>query len=283
MDAFLEAYLNLDQVKAWAETRDPQLVRFASASPEQDEPKSSATIALLSIRRATELKQKGRDVDGELWAASGWLPPSRPFIAPAMAQSFADELGVPIYSALVHKDLQVQWPKLPEALGPPHVFVRAAFPTLRYLESLFRSGALKATANLLGEPKAYELSKADWVGLEIAAGGDLGRLGVWRSRKISGAGEGDFENLRVERDAVMRAFPTEPPVAPQPSATEDEVRSLIQRELEKHGGFFSQENGAGIVRRVFPRFPKKRAMELVKEATRNETRGPRGPRKKLCG
>ncbi len=120
------------------------------------------------------------------------------------------------------------------------------------------------------------MSKPDWAGLEIACGGDARRLGVWRSGKVSIKGDGDFENVRVEREAVMKAFP-------EPPASESEVRSLIRLELEKRGGFFSQENGAQIVRAVFPDFPKKQAMALVKEATGNLKRGPRGPRKKLCG
>jgi hypothetical protein len=160
------------------------------------------------------------------------------------------------------------------------------FPTVQYLEHLFRTGVLKATANLPGDPRAYEMSRADWVGLEIACGGDLQRLGVWRSGKVSVAGEGDFENVRVEREAILKAFPAAAPCLPtfaQSSPTENDVRALIRREMEKNGGYISQEKGAQIVRADFPGFPKKRAMALVKELTGNEKRGPRGPRMKLCG
>jgi hypothetical protein len=97
----------------------------------------------------------------------------------------------------------------PEPHGPPHVFIRGTFPTIQYLERLFRTGVLSATANLPGEPKAYELSKADWAGLEIACGGDLRRLGVWRTGQVSIKGEGDFENVRVEREAILKAFPAD--------------------------------------------------------------------------
>jgi hypothetical protein len=65
--------------------------------------------------------------------------------------------------------------------------------------------------------------------------------------------------------------------------SDDEVLSLIRCQIEKHEGFLSQENGAQIVRGVFPGFSKKRAMELVKQATGNEKPGPRGPRRRLCG
>jgi hypothetical protein len=90
-----------------------------------------------------------------------------------------------------------------------------------------------------------------------------------------------FYKALIPVNEILRAFPDG--LAPKPSASEEEVRSLIRGELEKHDGFLSQEHGAQIVRRVFPGFPKKRAMELVKQATNNEKPGPRGPRRKLCG
>lgn len=68
--------------------------------------------------------------------------------------------------------------------------------------------------------------------------------------------------------------------APVPS--DNEVRSLLRREVDKHGGYLSQEDGARFVRAKCPGFPKKRAMELVKELTGNTKPGPRGPRRKLC-
>jgi hypothetical protein len=54
---------------------------------------------------------------------------------------------------------------------------------------------------------------------------------------------------------------------------------VIRAALDEQGGFIGQENGAEIVRRKFPKFPKKRAMQFVRELTGNDKPGPKGPRK----
>jgi hypothetical protein len=164
----------------------------------------------------------------------------------------------------------IEYFSAPEPHGPPHVFIRGTFPTIRYLEHLFRTGALSANANLPGDPRAYALSNADWEGLEIASGGYLRRLGVWRSGKVTATGEGDFENVRVAREAVLKAFPADPPPPPKPAPiqpTDEDARRVIQ-------------DGAKIVRAAFPIFNATRAMELTKELTKNTKPGPRGPRRK---
>jgi hypothetical protein len=312
-----------------------------AAIPKEGKPKLGSQIASFCFHAAAALARNGRDVGAELWAASGWTPPSQIFAPPPMAQEIADEIGFPIYLGLFNKDIQIRLPKRahadallalwaeapdferallvdlaraysknedgfrsdprleqlspelrnvaidyflsPEPHGPPHVFIRGTFPTNRYLERLFRTGALTATANLPGEPKAYELSKADWAGLEIACGGDLQRLGVWRTGKVGATGEGVFENVRVARDAVLTAFPADPPPPPKPTpiqATDEDARRVIRDAMASSGGFIPQKEGARIVRKVFPDFNFTRAMELTRELTGNRKPGPRGPRRK---
>ena len=105
---------------------------------------------------------------------------------------------------------------------------------------------------------------------------------VWRLGQIRTTGVGDFENVRVERDSVLKEFPEEPDLdemEPKRLPTDDQARAMIRVGLAETGGFISQEKGAEIVRRIFPKFPKKRAMELVKELTGNDKPGPKGPRK----
>jgi hypothetical protein len=46
------------------------------------------------------------------------------------------------------------WLREPEIQGPPNVYVREPFPTLKYLEFLFQTGRLTATARVPGEPHA---------------------------------------------------------------------------------------------------------------------------------
>lgn len=170
----------------------------------------------------------------------------------------------------------------PETQGPPCVFVRELFPTVKYLEQLFRSARLQAIGNLPNDPRALAITASDWSGLEIGVGGDRNRMCVWRLGQIRTNGPGDFENVRVERDQVLREFPAEAPpeeTVPSGVASDDEARAVIRAALSEQGGFLSQEKGAKIVRSKFPTFLKKRAMQLVRELTGNEKTGPKGPRK----
>ena len=65
--------------------------------------------------------------------------------------------------------------------------------------------------------------------------------------------------------------------------TDDAARTVIRQAMTDSNGFVGQEKGAEIVRLKIPGFPKKRAMQLVKELTGNDKPGPKGPRKKSCG
>lgn len=170
--------------------------------------------------------------------------------------------------------------------GPPHVFVRDPFPTVEYLESLFRRKQLVAYGSVPNDPVAREITAACWAGLQIAVGDEFHRLGVWSIGSIALTGQGEFENVSVDRDVVIKEFPIESPAVETGEAaspTDEDVRALIREEMAKKDGFVSQQKGAAIVRSVFPGFTKTRAMELTKELTGNTTPGPKGPRKKSSG
>jgi hypothetical protein len=165
-----------------------------------------------------------------------------------------------------------------EVQGPYRVRRHSTpFPIEDYLLRLFRQGALIAFANRLDDPVARELTPADWGGLEIAIGGEHRRLLVWATGHVGKAIRGDFENVRVAREAVLLQFPVEPPVNEGP-ASDVAARAVIREALSLSGGFISQEQGAEIVRRKFPGFPKMRARQLVRELTGNDKPGPKGPR-----
>jgi hypothetical protein len=51
MDAFLDPFWNLDQIRGWAETRDPELVRAASV-PKYGTPKRTLEISVRSTHAA---------------------------------------------------------------------------------------------------------------------------------------------------------------------------------------------------------------------------------------
>jgi hypothetical protein len=339
MDPFFDPFGNLDQLRAWACTRDPEVVRFAAAGTRRA-PQSTLAITIRSAHSASKSKQVGRDVNLELWRASGWPIPENAYIAPMAVERLANDLGVPIFQVLNDVSLEVRFPRCEatdrflqaysragesdlqilqslfrgarpedegtwlgdpavaslspelrqrladyvnrgEVQGPWRLLRHADFPIEDYLVRLFRTGRLTSNANLPNDPIGRALTRADWGGLEIAAGGDSKRLSAWRIGYASKTGGGDFENARVERDAVLREFPEAPPLAQTLSdpPTDEAARAVIRQALTDSGGFLSQENGAEIVRSKIPTFLKKRAMQLVKELTGNKKPGPKGPRK----
>jgi len=340
MDAFLEPFWNLDQIRGWAETRDPEIIR-AAAWPRYGQPKKTLEIAIRTTHMATAILRDGRDIDGELWAASGWAPKIKSFEPPKVVQGYAEKHGRPTYLGHLYKDLQVHWslnlkaralsrawkfaseqdrallveitidhyedykgalvderlkklsPSLahllrdavlaPAVQGPPHVYVREPFRTLDYMEYLFRLGRLEAAGNRPNHPEAIMIAPVDWGGLQIAVGGVHQRMGVWRLNQISVTYGGDFENVRVAREEVLREFPIEPPMAQVLEAdatTDDDVRGLIRAVLDEQSGFIGQADGAEIVRARFPGVTRDRARTLIKEMTGNNKPGPKGPRRK---
>jgi hypothetical protein len=338
MDEFLNPFWNLDQIFGWAETRDPELVR-AAAWPRYGRPKPTLQIRIRSTHAATALLRDGRDIDGELWAASGWTPKISTFDPLPMVRAHADKHDVPAYRAYLYKDLRIDEPldpaasalvtawkltsepdrellgalvnqhardraailsdgrvsKLPigltsalraflsqpEVHGPPHVYVREPFPTLNYLEFLFRASRLVATGMLRGDPRSVDISPADWGGLSIGVGGEFERMAVWRQGRFNKSSEGDFENVRVAREELLQEFPEEKPTARVPGPTipsDDDILKAILEVAAANRGFVGQREGAEIVRARFPEVTRDRARRLIKEAIGNEKRGPRGPR-----
>jgi hypothetical protein len=119
----------------------------------------------------------------------------------------------------------------------------------------------------------------------------IGNTEVWRDKPVRIEGAVSLDNIFAPDEPQM-AFVEEGQFdrwlskvreGRRQTLSDDDALSLIRRGIEKHGGFLSQEKGAQIVRKEDPSFRKKRAMELVKQVTRNENRGPQGPRRKLCG
>ena len=154
--------------------------------------------------------KKGRNIEEELWAASGLDPESyqktRSFYSPSPKERalrgfcekrpletelFMEEALTRIGRArLMIRGLDRVEPERLRSLlkdvfadnavqEPPREVVVSLFPYLDYLLRLFRKGALVASGNLPGK-RALEISLAEWAGLEIAEGDNTHRLGVWR-------------------------------------------------------------------------------------------------------
>jgi hypothetical protein len=81
--------------------------------------------------------------------------------------------------------------------------------------------------------------------------------------QVKTTGRGDFENVRVARDAILQEFPAEPPGAAdlQPRmVTDDEICEVIRAACESNGGFIAQNLGAELVQKRFPEVSRDRAI-----------------------
>lgn len=202
-DGFLDLFWNLDQIVAWARTRDPEAVRYAEFAPSCGKRHNTLEIDLFCNFATAEAKAAGGDIKEALWRASGWQKPN--LLKERSVEILSPGVDVPLPFDAEREALMAQL----EAEGKIRIIQGNHFPALDYLLHLFRLGRLVATGNVVGDPKAQEISTKDWAGLEVAEGGDDERLAVWRIGKVKTTGGGDFENVRVSRDNVLREFPSD--------------------------------------------------------------------------
>ena len=210
MNAFEEPFWNLDQLLAWMISRAPEAVQFARIGNVSRDTKTSRLIRRFAELAALRAAKKSRNIEEELWAASGLDPESyqktRSFYSPSPKERalrgfcekrpletelFMEEALTRIGRArLMIRGLDRVEPERLRSLlkdvfadnavqEPPREVVVSLFPYLDYLLRLFRKGALVASGNLPGK-RALEISLAEWAGLEIAEGDNTHRLGVWR-------------------------------------------------------------------------------------------------------
>ena len=250
MDAFEEPFWNLDQLRAWALTRDPELVRLAALPRIDRQQIDSGLIAFRIMYAATRLKLDGRDVNAELWRVSGMDPPKKLYSLPRALFRNVKDFEIAPNEVPFEKQLEIRWPIAPlespgtdvggEVQGPPHIVRRAEFPAEDYLLSCFRVGRLSAIGSLPDQPGGREISHEDWAGLKIAIGGDARRLAVWKIGKSTVHAHGDFENVRVRRETILELFPID---APKAILTLEEVLKLA---AYKAGGTLTQAKAQEI-------------------------------------
>jgi hypothetical protein len=283
MNAFEEPFWNLDQLLAWALWRNRELVNFASGgrtwheigdrafasalrkknrelwtasgfdrTPYRREVKvfpSSQESLALKIRMATLSFRESRPVRWALEARGT-----------AEERSAIDRIESAELRQLVEAALSV-----PEAHGPYQLVEHFSFPIEQYLLLLFRSGRLAATGNLPNEILPVEILPAHWPSFKIAISDDTRRLGAWRigrtanrsvllARKALHPCAGDIENVRVQREGILKLFPANAPIdekseqadAGRPSMNKggrppvvdwEVVKYEVFRLMEHHGNF----------------------------------------------
>ena len=188
---FSAPYWSLDQAKAWALTRHPELVSWAAKPANfKGAPAALAERIGLYLERA---RRQGRDVNAELWRASG---------RPPLAQNDEPE------SLSEHGSEESQRPERPE--GDESDLARLPiFPIEDHLVQLLRAGRIKSLGKRPSERRHQELSAADWMGLEIA---ELVGLSVAKS-------EATCLFVMLSQPDVLREFPALP-IEPKSPSTE---------------------------------------------------------------
>jgi hypothetical protein len=327
MNAFEGPFWNLDQLLAWMISRAPEAVQFASIDNVSRDTKTSRLIRRFAELAALRAAKNGRNIEEELWAASGLDPESyqktRSFYSPSPKERalrgfcekrpletelFMEEALTRIGRArLMIRGLDRVEPERLRSLlkdvfadnavqEPPREVVVSLFPYRDYLLRLFRKGALVASGNLPGK-RALEISLAEWAGLEIAEGDNTHRLGIWRVGRPANAkrgidrllgredlhpGTGDIENVRIQRDEILKEFPEKKPRAQNlqevKPLSEAAARQLIEDVANQNGGYITLEKGGTILRTRDPSMKRDFARDIVKSVIANEKRGPRGPR-----
>jgi hypothetical protein len=243
-----ETYWSLDQAVVWAFTRDSALVSWAS--------KPSNFINRRPISRIgfalTLAKAAGRDVNAELWRASG-RPPQ--FLAEVpSAEKIENELIVKL-PPFDDSDDDESWTRL------------ALFPINEYLVDLLRSDRIASRWKPPGEVRFQALSAADWKALEISESGGV---------LVAVSQEPDLRekclNVLVSREDVQREFPS----APAPSAPD--LKAILSEAIRMKPNL-GQREAVEIARDAGAKEPRKKIRDLLKTLGGSRKRGPKGPRK----
>jgi hypothetical protein len=233
-----EVFWLISQAIGWALTRDRELAEQIGGS---SDPGSFGTqIAFLQ----SELRRKGRDINLELWKASGWTIPS-PSGGPIRGIPFSSGDPIEDFDTITVFDAKMEGktPVLSNVAEIANDRLRT-FPIEHYLETLLRGGKLASLGRRLGEAEYRPLSPADWNDLELTFQVLEGNESVLvatpiRRRGIPESSPGECLLIQVRKADVLREFPTEPPVdeAPPPGAeataekrapTDDEIDAVIK-------------------------------------------------------
>ena len=192
---FSAPYWSLDQAKAWALTRHPELVCWAAKPANfKGAPVALAARIGLYLERA---RRQGQDVNAELWRTSGRPPP----IKSSSARN--DEPA----SLSEHGPDDSQGQEQPEG-DESDLAQLPLFPIEDHLVQLLRAGRIKSLGKRPSERRHQELSAADWMGLEIA---ELVGLSVAKS-------EATCLFVKLSQPDVLREFPALPIEPKLPSA-----------------------------------------------------------------
>lgn len=243
-----ETYWSLDQAVVWAFTRDSALVSWASKPSNFINRRPISRIA----HALTLAKAAGRDVNAELWRASG-RPPQ--FLAEVLsAEKIENELIVKL-PPFDDSDDDESWTRL------------ALFPINEYLVDLLRSDRIASRWKPPGEVRFQGLSAADWKALEISERGGV---------LVAVSQEPDLREkcllVLVSREDVQREFPS----APAPSAPD--LKAILSEAIRMKPNL-GQREAVKIARDAGAKEPREKILDSLKTLGGSRKPGPKGPRK----
>jgi hypothetical protein len=253
-----EVYLSLYQAIVWARTRELTLVDEAAG---QSKRVSAAFDVKVAIRQS-KLKAAGRDINRELWSASGWqIPSTHMTIGGFEFVEMVEPAAVETYEA---------------RLSP--------FPLEEYLQRLLRTGRIRSLRKRPGEAEYHALSSADWNDLEISE-----KDGLRVAMSILPTTYGDYLFVQVSQADVLREFPAEPPgAAAAPEAevaaaaqrsTDEEVEAWLRLLEQEKRNIPAQDACWEIARKRYPQLTRDDVVARHKAVWPTAKPGPRGPRK----
>jgi hypothetical protein len=248
---FSAPYWSLDQAKAWALTRHPELVSWAAKPANfKGAPVALAARIGLYLERA---RRQGQDVNAELWRTSG---------RPLPIESSSTRNDEP-ESLSEHGPEESQRQEQPE--GDEGALARhPPFPIEDHLLQLLRAGRIKSLGKRPSEPRHQELSAADWMGLEIA---ELVGLSVAKS-------EATCLFVMLSQSDVVREFPALPIKPKSP-----DLMTVLHDEIEAKGAILTQAEAEKFARKAGVTEGRKKNPRALKALGGSSTAGPKGPRK----
>jgi hypothetical protein len=250
MDVFSNPYWSLEQLHAWALTRDRELV--IKTAPADDgapaEPRLRIDVRI-AISQQQALKG-GRDIQSELCSKSGMNPEEY------AAQDHGICVGV----------VDITTKGISDNVSTETTDNRQ-FPILEYLAHLFRNGKLIARGNLKGEPTSTGISNEDWAALYLK---EIEKRIEVVSNGFSGIA---FANVRVRREEILSEFPD---VVPQLKV---DLAGLFKDRTNQTGKPVTQVEALEIARNTGAYFPREKIREVLNEVQGRGKPGPKGPRK----
>ena len=222
---FSAPYWSLDQAKAWALTRHPELVSWAAKPANfKGAPVALATRIGLYLEQA---RRQGQDVNAELWRTSGRPPP----IESSSARNTSRK-------ASANMDLMTSQGQEQREGDESDLARLPLFPIEDHLVQLLRAGRIKSLGKRPSERRHRELSAADWMGLEIA---ELVGLSVAKS-------EATCLFVMLSQPDVLREFPALPIEPKSPSTERPDLMTVRENRGER--GDTDQTGGREICAEV---------------------------------